>query len=140
MKNPDKEIRKYFFDTLTGEGLAVYDTRAGLDNENQYIILSTQSKVLEEGNKCGSNWNSTTNIEIVEYLPKDGNQGSRVWLNDTEEKITQAYKDVDYFDNFAITTRGYNSTDLVTYGTNELIKRTIITINFKLYENEHNTD
>jgi hypothetical protein len=140
MKNPDKEIRKYFYDNLTGEGLAVYDTRAGLDSENQYIILSTQSKVLEEGNKCGANWNSTTNIEIVEYLPKDGNQGSRVWINDTEEKITQAYKDVDYFNNFAITTRNYNSTDLVTYGTNELIKRTIITINFKLYENEHNTD
>ena len=140
MRNPDKYIRKYFFDYLTDEGLTVFDTRPGTQNHNQYIVLSTQSKQLIEGNKCFPNWDSTINLEVVEYEAKDGNTSSRVWLNDTEEKITQAYLNADIFDNFAITVRGYNTTDLNTYGTNEIIKRTIITINFKLYENEHNSD
>jgi hypothetical protein len=139
MLNPDKYIRKYFYDTLTQEGLSVFDSRLGLQKLDFYVLLSTQSKLLEQGNKCGLNYDSTIVIEIVDVTPKQGNQGSRVSLNDAEEKIINAYLNA-VIENFDITTKNYSTTDLSTYGTNEIIKRTILTINFKLYQNEYNTD
>jgi hypothetical protein len=139
MLNPDKYIRKYFYDTLTEDGLSVFDSRLGLQKLDFYVLLSTQSKLLEQGNKCGFNYDSTIVIEIVDVTPKQGNQGSRVSLNDAEEKIINAYLNA-VIENFDITTKNYSTTDLVTYGTNEIIKRTILTINFKLYQNEYNTD
>jgi hypothetical protein len=139
MLNPDKYIRKYFYDTLTEEGLSVFDSRLGLQKLDFYVFLSTQSKLLEQGNKCGFNYDSTIVIEIVDVTPKQGNQGSRVSLNDAEEKIINAYLNA-VIENFDITTKNYSTTDLSTYGTNEIIKRTILTINFKLYQNEYNTD
>jgi len=131
--NPDKYIRKYFFDTLTDKGLKVYDSRQGLDSEDFYILLSTQSKLLEQGNKCGFNYDSTINLEILEVTPKQGNAGSRVLINDAEELIINSYISAE-IENFNITTKNYSTTDLVTYGLNETIKRTIVTINFKLYQ------
>ena len=131
--NPDKYIRKYFFDTLTDEGLKVYDSRQGLDSEDFYILLSTQSKLLEQGNKCGFNYDSTIIIEIIEVTPKQGNAGSRVLINDAEELIINSYISAE-IENFNITNKNYSTTDLVTYGLNETIKRTIVTINFKLYQ------
>jgi hypothetical protein len=139
MLNPDKYIRKYFYDTLTEDGLSVFDSRLGLQKLDFYVLLSTQSKLLEQGNKCGFNYDSTIVIEIVDVTPKQGNQGSRVSLNDAEEKIINAYLNA-VIENFDITTKNYSTTDLSTYGTNEIIKRTILTINLKLYQNEYNTD
>ena len=131
--NPDKYIRKYFYDTLTDEGLKVYDSRQGLDSEDFYILLSTQSKLLEQGNKCGFNYDSTIIIEVIEVTPKQGNAGSRVLINDAEELIINSYISAE-IENFNITNKNYSTTDLVTYGLNETIKRTIVTINFKLYQ------
>lgn len=139
MINPDKHIRKYFYETLSGEDLLVFDSRQGGEAVNQYVLMTTQTKVLEQGNKCVNNFDATIVLEIVDYQPKQGNTGSRVWIDDTEEKIILSYFNAE-IDNFAITNKNYNSNDLVTYGTNEIIKRKIITINFKLYQNEHNTN
>lgn len=139
MLNPDKYIRKYFYDYLTGEGLSVFDTSQSVDNEDFCVLLSTQSKVLEHGNKCVKNWDSTILIEIIQRVPNVGNTGSRVAINDAENEISVAYELFD-IEEFSVTTKAYSSTDLVTYGLNEIINRTIVTINLKLYQNEYNTD
>lgn len=131
--NPNKYIRKYFFDTLTTDGLSVFDSRKGLDSQNFYVLLSTQSKIKEKGNKCSEYYDCTINLEIIQVSPKEGNAVSRVSLDDAEEKIMDAYDSLA-IENFNETEKNYTSTDLVTYGVNEIIKRIIVTINFKLYE------
>ena len=133
MVNPDKYIRKYFFNYLQGEGLNVFDSSQGVDNEDFCVLLSTQSKNIEYGNKCVNNWDSTILIEVIERVPNVGNTGSRVAINDAENEVNVAYELIE-LDNFAVTTKSYQTTDAVTYGLNEIINRVIITINFKLYE------
>jgi hypothetical protein len=133
MLNPDKYIRKYFYDTLTAEGLSVFDSRKGTEINDFYVLLSTQSKLLQHGNKCVNNYDSTIIVEIIQVLPKQGNPGSRLAINDAEEKAIEAYLNAE-IEGFEITTKNYSSSDLVTYGTNELINRVILTINFKIYE------
>jgi plastocyanin domain-containing protein len=133
MLNPDKYIRKYFSETLTADGLTVFDSRKGTEVNDFYVLLSTQSKNLEHNNKCTKNWDSTIIIEIIQVLPKQGNSGSRVIINDAEEKAVEAYLNAE-IEGFNITTKNYSSSDLTTYGTNELINRVILTINFKIYE------
>jgi hypothetical protein len=139
MLNPDKNIREFFYTALTDEGFAVYDTRQGQDKVLKYILLSTQSKTIELGNKCGYNFDATIVIEIIEYLPKQGNTTNRDWLNDAEEIVMQAYTNCEIED-FGLTVKNYTSTELSTYGVNEIINRKIITINLKLYQNEYNTN
>jgi len=133
MLNPDKYIRKYFYDTLTADGLSIFDSRKGTEINDFYVLLSTQSKLLQQGNKCVNNYDSTIIIEIIQVLAKQGNQGSRLAINDAEEKAIEAYLNAE-IEGFEITTKNYSSSDLVTYGTNELINRVILTINFKIYE------
>jgi plastocyanin domain-containing protein len=133
MLNPDKYIRKYFYDYLISQGIACYDSRQGLEYNTIYVLLSTQSKLLEQGNKCGLNYDATIVLEIIQVRPKQGNAGSRLVINDVEESVINAYISAE-IENFNITNKDYSTTDLVTYGLNETIKRTIITINFKLYE------
>ena len=137
MLNPDKYIRKYFSEALTAEGLTVFDSRKGTEINDFYVLLSTQSKLLQQGNKCVNNYDSTITIEIIQVLPKQGNSGSRLAINDAEEKAIDAYLNAQ-IEGFNITTKNYSSNDIVTYGTNELINRVILTINFKIYE--HNTN
>jgi hypothetical protein len=132
MANPDKNIREYFYTALTTSGLNVFDTRQGQESNLKYVLLSTQSKTYEQGNKCGFNYDSTIVIEIIEYLPKQGNTTDRDWLNDSEDLIIDAYTNCQIED-FVLTTKTYSSTELTTYGLNEIINRKIITINFKLY-------
>jgi hypothetical protein len=133
MVNPDKYIRKYFYDYLSNEGFNIFDSSQGVDNQDFCVLLSTQSKNIEYGNKCVNNWDSTILIEIIERLPNVGNTGSRVKINDAENEINVAYELIE-LDDFKITTKAYQTTDLVTYGLNEIINRVIITINLKLYE------
>jgi plastocyanin domain-containing protein len=104
-----------------------------LEYNTIYVLLSTQSKLLGQGNKCGLNYDATIVLEIIQVRPKQGNAGSRLVINDVEESVINAYISAE-IENFNITNKDYSTTDLVTYGLNETIKRTIITINFKLYE------
>ena len=60
MRNPDSWIRKYFSETLnnisvSGKTIPIYDYRAK-DNDNAYILMTTQSKEEDFSVKCGIKW------------------------------------------------------------------------------------
>jgi len=91
--NPDKEIRKSVF-TLTndivvsGKTIKTFDSRVtGNADLNEYILLTAQTKEVDKGNKCGYSWETSLLIEIYTRTTSAGNSGSRVLLNDIEERV-----------------------------------------------------
>lgn len=131
--NPDYYIRKYFFDALTLAGLAVYDSRTGLDEVPFYVLLTSQSKQRGKDNKCMSYFEASISIEILSVAPKTGNAISRTAINNAEELIIDAFNLANII-NFEIRGRDYSSNDIVTPGLYETVIRTIVNINFKLYQ------
>jgi hypothetical protein len=95
-KNPDKHIRKALFDMLNNivvntKAIKCYDMRVS-QNENidNYILLTSQSKERNKANKCEYRWDCSILIEIFCKATSNGNNGSRVLLNDIEEKVNEA--------------------------------------------------
>ena len=93
--NPDKRIRKALFDMLNNvvvntKTIKCYDMRVS-QNENidNYILLTSQSKERNKANKCEYRWDCSILIEIFCKATSNGNNGSRVLLNDIEEKAIQ---------------------------------------------------
>lgn len=91
--NPDKEIRKSVF-TLTnnivvsGKDIKTFDSRVtGNADLNEYILLTAQTKEVDKGNKCSYSWETSLLIEIYTRTTSAGNSGSRVLLNDIEERV-----------------------------------------------------
>lgn len=131
--NPDKHIRKAIFDACTTLSIPCFDTRQGQSYLDTYVLLSTQSKRVNKGNKCNYNWEADITLEIIQRIQKTGNSGSRVGVNDIENQIISFINDF-VVENFVILNRNYSSNSLTTTGINENIERIIINLNLKLYE------
>lgn len=92
-KNPDKWIRKEVSDRLNNQVVStktipVIDTNyTGATQPNFYIAMSTQTKLIDELNKCNQQWDCTILLDIITRYSSPGNIGSRVLLNDIEERV-----------------------------------------------------
>ena len=89
--NPDKSIRKAIFDKInnivvSGKIIPCYDSRATNAHSN-YVLLTAQTKEVDKGNKCSYSWKTSLLIEIYTRTTSAGNSGSRVLLNDIEERV-----------------------------------------------------
>ena len=94
-KNPDKHIRKAIHTLLngivvSGKTINCYDVRVtGNTSPQNYILMTTQTKDIDKATKCGYRWDTSILIEIYTKTSSQGNSGSRVLLNDIEEKVHQ---------------------------------------------------
>jgi hypothetical protein len=131
--NPDKHIRKAIYDACTLQNIPCFDTRQGQEYNAVYVLMSTQTKSLQKGNKCVYNWDSNITLEVIQRKNKTGNFGSRVTVDDVEEQIISIINNL-VINNFVLLNKVYNSNSLTTTGVNENIERKIINLNLKLYE------
>lgn len=137
MRNPDKYIRKFFSEKLSGlvvngKVVKVYDTHTP-NNDSQAIILSTQSGSDDWEQKCKITQNKSIKLDIFTRYPV--NTGSRAFLDDIVEVVVNSCKPpiIEYF-----TVQDYSISypnDLTTKTTTETIFRQIINFNLKLTEN-----
>ena len=89
--NPDKHIRKAIFDKInnivvSGKIIPCYDSRA-TNAPSNYVLLTAQTKEVDKATKCGYRWETMLLIEIFTKVSSSGNTGSRVLLNDIEERV-----------------------------------------------------
>lgn len=133
LENPDKWIRKAIYTPLAVLNIPVFEVRQGQSANNPYVLITTQSKSIEKGNKCAYNWDSNVTIEIIQRIKKTGNTASKVAINDIENQILSVINSL-VIDNFVILTKNYSSNSLTTNGIDENIERIIINLNLKLYE------
>lgn len=134
MENPNKYIRKYFFDTLNGiivqgKTVKVYDSHTP-NNDNFLIILSTQTGSEDWQSKCSIDKNRSINLDVI--VRKSGNVGSRAMLDDIVEEILSRCKNIE-IENFKV--QYFNVTmpnDLSISTSTETIYRQIINFNFNI--------
>lgn len=134
MENPNKYIRKYFFNTLNsiivqGQTVKVYDSHTP-NNDNFLIILSTQTGSEDWQSKCSIDKNRSINLDVI--VRKSGNVGSRAMLDDIVEEILSRCKNIE-IENFKV--QYFNVTlpnDLSISTSTETIYRQIINFNFNI--------
>lgn len=134
MENPNKYIRKYFYDTLNGmvvqgQTVKVYDSHSP-NNDNVLVILSTQTGSNDWQSKCSVDKNRDINLDVI--VRKKGNVGSRAMLDDIIEEIMSRTQKIE-IENFKV--QYFNVTfpnDLPTSTTTETIYRQIINFNFNI--------
>lgn len=134
MENPNKYIRKYFYDNLNGiivngQPLKVYDSHTP-NNDNFLVILSTQTGSEDWQSKCSIDKNRSINLDVI--VRKKGNVGSRAMLDDIVEQILARTKEIS-IENFKV--QYWNITmpnDLSVSTTTETIYRQIINYNFNI--------
>jgi len=138
---PNKWIRKAIFQAINnivvdGKVVRCYDTNvSGVDVPNNYVILSTQSNIVEKSNKCEYFWNSEILLDIVNIYESAGNMGDRLLtdnITDEVRKLTDALV-LDSASNLSIISQiqsfpnGLNSTN-----DNQIIFRNFIRISLRI--------
>ncbi len=131
--NPNKWIRKAVFDELDGviidsETIKVYDTRVtGHDIPLNYIVMSTQTNIVEKDNKCEWFWDASILLDITTTYLRPGNPGSRLLLDNITDVVRQAVNvlDLDPASGLSIITKTINISDLNTITENEIVFRSL---------------
>jgi hypothetical protein len=109
-KNPDKWIRLEIYNRLNnmlvvmvanGEQqqllIPCVDVNfTGNEQPLYYVAMSTQTKRDNQTAKCGWEWDCTMLLDVITRYPGAGNTGTRLLLNDIEDKI------IRLMDNFFI--------------------------------------
>lgn len=92
-RNPDKWIRQAVTDRIDGvivDGIPIPCIDVNYTGNTQpqfYVAKSTQTKADNQTTKCGWQWDCTILLDLITRYPSTGNIGTRVFLNDIEEKI-----------------------------------------------------
>lgn len=122
--NPNKYIRKAFFDALNnisvdGNQIKCYDERVtGSTVPAHYIILSTQSKRENKYTKCSDRWDCDILIDIITTYPATGNTGSKLLAENIEEQVILLENSLTLSGGFIINEKSLVSSDSqVTIGT-----------------------
>ena len=135
--NPDKHIRKAIFDKInnivvSGKTIPCYDSRA-TNAPSNYVLLTAQTKEVDKGNKCSYSWETSLLIEIYTRTTSAGNSGSRVLLNDIEERVMTLLNPkitVAGFTNITQNITFENSLETIT--ESEIIFRSFLRLNITL--------
>lgn len=98
-KNPDKWIRKEISERINNtivstKTIPCVDVNyTGSSQPLNYVAMSTQTKNYTEMNKCGGVWDCSILLDVITRFIGTGNTGSRVMLNDIEERIISLMQD-----------------------------------------------
>ena len=138
---PNKWIRKAVFQAINnivvdGKVVRCYDTNvSGVDVPNNYVILSTQSNIVEKANKCEYFWNSEILLDIVNIYQSAGNMGDRLLTDNitdevrnlTDTLVLDPASDLSVISQIQSFPNGLNSTN-----DNEIIFRNFIRISLRI--------
>lgn len=114
---------------VSGKTIKVYDTHTP-NNEDNLIILSTQTGSNDWETKCGITKNRIIEIQVMTRFK--GNAGNRQLLDDIIEEIQQRCQNIQ-IDNFTVQNWSFSvSNDFATSTTTETIFRKIINYNLKI--------
>ena len=135
--NPDKFIRKAISDNInnivvSGKIIPCYDSR-GTNAPSNYVLLTSQTKEVLKETKCEYEWETSTLIEIYTKVSSSGNTGSRVLLNDIEERVMTLLNPkitVQGFTNITQNITFENSLETIT--DTEIIFRSFLRLNITL--------
>ena len=84
---PNTEIRKALFNLINSE-IPIYDTRVtGIDQPDEYILMTTQTAEVDKANKCEYQYDSTILLDFVDIAPRQGNTGSRLLLDANMDQV-----------------------------------------------------
>lgn len=136
MNNPNKHIRKYFFDalnatTINGNEIFVFDSRQATENVDLCYLIQDQNNQREDETKCNIATTQNLTIEVIEKVKRFGNAGSRVQLDDATESLYTAFDNITLTD-YNITQKSISDNSVITYDTTEILNRNIVTLTFKL--------
>jgi len=131
MTNPNKHIRKYFFDALNGTSIPVFDSRQATEGSNLCYLILDQNNQREDETKCNIATTQNMTIEVIERVQRFGNAGSRVALDDATERLYTVFDNITLSD-YQITQKSISDNSVITYDTNEILNRNIVTLTFKL--------
>ena len=130
--NPNKWVRKAIIEAINGEYPCFDMQVTGNINPSEYVIISTQSKEINKANKCNHNWISYTLLDIVTIYNGAGNVGSRLAVDNMQEFIENAVKNIEV-DNFEVVNRSFKSPDgLDNISTTQNVYRNFIRIILEL--------
>lgn len=102
--NPDKYIRKYFFEklnniTVSGKAVNIHDYRVPT-NSDAYILMQNQNSDEDNNTKCDSNkYICRITLDVV-TIYKNG-QGSRLLADDIKEAVMNLTQSIE-IDNFIL--------------------------------------
>lgn len=135
MINPDKHIRKAFFDKLNNvkvdtKTITIHDFRAPTDSKN-YILMINQSMNENRDNKCDIiSWNCFITLDIVTIY--DNMAGSRLFADNIKEKVMTETTNLTV-NNFSLDNMIISFPDDLNLVTNtQSIFRKLINYEFKL--------
>lgn len=132
--NPDKYIRKTFFDKLNGinvngKTIPVFDVIA-TESVPNLIILSTQSGSDDQRTKCKIDKNRRINIDVMTRFK--GTTGSRALLDDITNKILETMQNIT-IENFTVNSQSVSfPNDMTMTAGTETIHRKIIIYNLNI--------
>ena len=134
---PDKWIRKAVYDAVNGivvdtKTINCYDSRIP-SNEDNYILLTTQTNNVNKRNKCEYSWESSILIDIVTRYKLTGNTGSRLLADNILDKVRELTDDLtlDVASGLKIVWQIQSfPNDLVSTSENEIVYRKLIRIEF----------
>lgn len=107
-KNPDKLIRKAISErinnmVISGRTIPCIDTNyTGETQPVNYVSMSTQTKRDDQTAKCGWEWDCTILLDAITRYLSPGNTGSRVLVNDIEERIIFLLNDLEIEGGFRV--------------------------------------
>lgn len=137
MRTPDKYVRKYFSQTLTGltvsgKVIPIADFRIPT-NSDAYILMTTIDKSHDQETKCNKVWNVAINLDVNTVYA--GSTGSRVLADDIHEAVLNACNSIQ-IENFTVQDSFVDfAPDLSSVTATQSHYRKIIIYNLKLTEN-----
>ncbi|MDV3593901.1 hypothetical protein CMU87_15615 [Elizabethkingia anophelis] len=137
MRNPDKYIRQYFYNTLNGmsvngKTISIHDYRIP-DNKDSYILMTTQSKQENNEVKCGLRYDCQITLDVVTIY--NNIAGSRLLADDIMEEVMNRTQSI-LIQNFqTLTVEKDFPADISTITSTQSIFRKLIIFNLKIREN-----
>lgn len=136
MNNPNKHIRKYFFDTLDnqsvlGVAMQCFDSRQATEDVNACFLLLDQNNDREDETKCNLKVTQALTIEVIQRVPRFGNSGSRLFLDDATNLVYTAFDNIN-LSGYFITQKNISDNSVITYDDQEILNRNILTLTFKI--------
>lgn len=106
MVNPNKYVRKAIYEAIKDDFTCFDMQVTGDTNPTQYVIISTQNKVIDKATKCGNRWVTYTLLDIVCIYNGAGNVGSRLINDDMENSILGLIENIT-IDGYTVLNRSY---------------------------------
>jgi hypothetical protein len=89
---PDKWIRKAVSNAINNivvdsVTIPCYDTYVTGEKKNAYVLMTTQTSLLENNTKCDDKWNSSILLDIFTKYLSAGNTGSRLFADNIADEV-----------------------------------------------------